>query len=249
MVSLIEAVILSIIQGITEWFPVSSSGHLALMQQFFGFQNLSYDVFLHFAGIFAVLFVFKREVLKLLSFNKVSLKYIGLLILALIPAGLAGFLLSDWIENLFSNMTYLGIFFIISGLVVYSSKFSIERKSDISNKDAWFIGLLQALAILPGISRSGMTISAGLFKGISKRAAIRFSFLMSIPLILGASVLKTKDLIVSNIDISILIISFIITFLVSLITIKLLIKIIKSDKFYLFGIYNILLGIVVLIIS
>ncbi len=249
MVSLIEAVILSIIQGITEWFPVSSSGHLALMQQFFGFQNLSYDVFLHFAGIFAVLFVFKREVLKLLSFNKVSLKYIGLLILALIPAGFAGFLLSDWIENLFSNMTYLGIFFIISGLVVYSSKFSIEKKSDISNKDAWFIGLLQALAILPGISRSGMTISAGLFKGISKRAAIRFSFLMSIPLILGASVLKTKDLIVSNIDISILIISFIITFLVSLITIKLLIRIIKSDKFYLFGIYNILLGIVVLIIS
>ena len=249
MVSLIEAVILSIIQGITEWFPVSSSGHLALMQQFFGFQNLSYDVFLHFAGIFAVLFVFKREVLKLLSFNKVSLKYIGLLILALIPAGFAGFLLSDWIENLFSNMTYLGIFFIISGLVVYSSKLSIEKKSDISNKDAWLIGLLQALAILPGISRSGMTISAGLFKGISKRAAIRFSFLMSIPLILGASVLKTKDLIVSNIDISILIISFIITFLVSLITIKLLIRIIKSDKFYLFGIYNILLGIVVLIIS
>jgi len=242
MISLTEAIILSVIQGITEWFPVSSSGHLALMQQFFGFQNLSYDVFLHFAGIFAVLFVFKREVLKLLSFNRVSLKYICLLIIALIPAGLAGFLLSDWIENLFSN-------FIVSGLVVYSSKFSIEIKSDINNKDAWFIGLLQALAILPGISRSGMTISAGLFKGISKRAAIRFSFLMSIPLILGASVLKTKDLIVSNIDISILIISFIITFLVSLITIKLLIRIIKSDKFYLFGIYNILLGIVVLIIS
>ena len=249
MVSLIEAIILSIIQGITEWFPVSSSGHLALMQQFFGFQNLPYDVFLHFAGIFAVLFVFKREVLKLLSFNRVSLKYISLLVIALIPAGFVGFLLSDWIENLFSNMTYLGIFFIFSGVVVYSTKFSIERKSDINNKDAWFIGLLQALAILPGISRSGMTISAGLFKGISKRAAIRFSFLMSIPLILGASALKAKDLILSNIDISILIISFIITFLVSLITIKLLIRIIKSDKFYLFGIYNILLGIIILIIS
>ena len=249
MVSLIEAIILSIIQGITEWFPISSSGHLALMQQFFGFQNLPYDVFLHFAGIFAVLFVFKREILKLLSFNRVSLKYISLLVIALIPAGLVGFLLSDWIENLFSNMTYLGIFFIVSGLVVYSTKFSIERKSDINNKDAWFIGLLQALAILPGISRSGITISAGLFKGISKRAAIRFSFLMSIPLILGASALKAKDLIVSNINLSILVISFIITFFVSLITIKLLIKIIKSDKFYLFGIYNIILGIIVLIVS
>jgi undecaprenyl-diphosphatase len=249
MVSLIEAIILSVIQGITEWFPVSSSGHLALMQQFFGFQNLPYDVFLHFAGIFAVLFVFKREILKLLSFNRVSLKYISLLVIALIPAGFVGFLLSDWIENLFSNMTYLGIFFIVSGLVVYSTKFSIERKSDINNKDAWFIGLLQVLAILPGISRSGMTISAGLFKGVSKRAAIRFSFLMSIPLILGASALKAKDLMISNINLSILVISFIITFFVSLITIKLLIKIIKSDKFYLFGIYNIILGLVVLIVS
>ena len=249
MVSLIEAIILSIIQGITEWFPVSSSGHLALMQQFFGFQNLPYDVFLHFAGIFAVLFVFKREILKLLSFNRVSLKYISLLVIALIPAGFVGFLLSDWIENLFSNMTYLGIFFIFSGVVVYSTKFSIERKSDINNKDAWFIGLLQALAILPGISRSGITISAGLFKGVSKRAAIRFSFLMSIPLILGASALKAKDLMISNINLSILVISFIITFFVSLITIKLLIRIIKSDKFYLFGIYNIILGIVVLIVS
>jgi len=249
MVSLIEAIILSIIQGITEWFPVSSSGHLALMQQFFGFQNLPYDVFLHFAGIFAVLFVFKREILKLLSFNRVSLKYISLLVIALIPAGFIGFLLSDWIENLFSNMTYLGIFFIFSGVVVYSTKFSIERKSDINNKDAWFIGLLQALAILPGISRSGITISAGLFKGVSKRAAIRFSFLMSIPLILGASALKAKDLMISNINLSILVISFIITFFVSLITIKLLIRIIKSDKFYLFGIYNIILGIIVLIVS
>lgn len=249
MVSLIEAIILSIIQGITEWFPVSSSGHLALMQQFFGFQNLPYDVFLHFAGIFAVLFVFKREILKLLSFNRVSLKYISLLVIALIPAGFVGFLLSDWIENLFSNMTYLGIFFIFSGVVVYSTKFSIERKSDINNKDAWFIGLLQALAILPGISRSGITISAGLFKGVSKRAAIRFSFLMSIPLILGASALKAKDLMISNINLSILVISFIITFFVSLITIKLLIRIIKSDKFYLFGIYNIILGLVVLIVS
>ena len=152
-------------------------------------------------------------------------------------------------NTFFILTSFLGIFFIFSGVVVYSTKFSIERKSDINNKDAWFIGLLQALAILPGISRSGITISAGLFKGVSKRAAIRFSFLMSIPLILGASALKAKDLMISNINLSILVISFIITFFVSLITIKLLIRIIKSDKFYLFGIYNIILGIIVLIVS
>ena len=249
MVTLIDAIILSIIQGVTEWFPVSSSGHLALAQQLLGFQNLSYDVFLHFAGIFAVLFVFKRDVLKLMSFNNKSLKYIGLLVIALIPAGIIGFYFSDLIEGLFGNMQFLGVFFIFSGILVYSTKFSVEKKSEISNKDAVFIGLLQALAVLPGISRSGMTISTGLHRGISKRAAIRFSFLMSIPLILGASVLKARDLVVSEIDLSILFVSFVITFLVSLVTIKMLIKIIRSDKFYLFGVYNVVLGIVVLIIS
>lgn len=247
MVSLLEAVILSIIQGITEWFPISSSGHLALVQNLFGFQNLSYDVFLHFASIFAVLFMFKRDILKIFSFNKESLNYIILLIIAIIPAGILGFYFSDYIEKLFSSMVYLGFFFIFSGIIIYFTKFTNENKSDINKKDAFFIGLLQAIALMPGISRSGMTISAGLFRGITKRASIRFSFLMSIPIILGASVLKAKDLTASNINLNILVISFIITFLVSIFTIKILIKIISNDKFYLFGIYNILLGILILI--
>ncbi len=244
-----EAVVLSIIQGITEWFPVSSSGHLALAQNFFGVSNLSYAVFLHFAGIFAVLFVFKRDVLKLLSFNRESLKYVGLLVIGLIPAALVGFFLADWIESLFSNIKFLGAFFIVSGLIIYSTKFSVEKKSVVGEKDAWYVGLLQALAVLPGFSRSGMTISAGLFRGVSKRAAIRFSFLMSIPLIMGASILKAKDLVVSEIDLQILVVSFIVTFLVSVFTIKKLIQIIRGDKFYLFGVYNVVLGILVLIIG
>src|SRR3989344_250669 len=180
MVLLKEAIILSIIQGITEWFPVSSSGHLAIAQNFFGFQNLSYDIFLHFASLFAILFLFKRNILKLLSFNKESLEYIILIIIAIIPAGVIGFYFSDSIEKLFSNMIYLGIFFILSGVIIYSTKFSKEDKSEINRLDAFFIGILQAIAIMPGISRSGMTISAGLFRGISKNSAIRFSFLTSI---------------------------------------------------------------------
>ena len=248
MISLLEAVILSIIQGITEWFPISSSGHLALAQNFFGFQDLSYDVFLHFVSIFAVLFLFKRDILKIFSFNKESLDYILLLIIAIIPAGLFGFYFSDYIEKLFSNMIYLGFFFIFSGTIIYLTKFTNENKIYINKKDAFFVGIMQSIALLPGISRSGMTISAGLFRGLSKRASIRFSFLMLVPIILGASILKAKDLNSSNIDLNILIISFIVTFLVSLFTIKILIKIISNDKFYLFGIYNILLGILVLIL-
>ena len=249
MVTLIEAIVLSVIQGITEWFPVSSSGHLALFQQFFGFQNLSYDVFLHFAGIFAVLFVFKRDVLKLLSFNKVSLRYVGLIIIGLIPAAIVGFFLADWIESLFSNMFYLGVFFIFSGIVIYSTKYTREVRSYLNERDSIFVGIFQALAVLPGISRSGMTISVGLFRGVSKRAAIRFSFLMSIPLILGASALKVKDLVVSDIQMNILVVSFIVTFLVSVFTIKMLIRIIRSDKFYLFGVYNVVLGVLVLVVG
>lgn len=249
MVTLIEAVILSVIQGITEWFPVSSSGHLALAQNLFGVSNLSYAVFLHFAGIFAVLFVFKRDVLKLMSFNSESLRYVSLLVLGLIPAGIVGFFLADWIESLFNDINFLGFFFIASGVLIYSTKYSKEIRSNLEGKDAWYIGLLQAVSILPGVSRSGMTISAGLFRGISKRAAIRFSFLMSIPLILGASVLKAKDLVVSNIELDILVVSFVITFLVSVVTIKKLVQIIQGDKFYLFGVYNVFLGILVLVLA
>ncbi|MEK6878459.1 MAG: undecaprenyl-diphosphate phosphatase [Nanoarchaeota archaeon] len=249
MISLKEAVILSVVQGITEWFPVSSSGHLAIFQYFFDFQNLSYDIFLHFASIFAILFLFKREILKIMSFDEESLKYITLIIIGIIPAGVIGFYFSDFFENLFYDINYLGIFFILSGLVIYSTKFTNENKSTISKIDALFIGFLQVIAILPGVSRSGMTISAGLFSGLSKTTAIRFSFIMSIPLILGASVLKSKEFLLSEINLNILVISFVITFLVSIFTIKILIKIMSNDKFYLFGIYNILVGIILLIYS
>ncbi|MEK6914254.1 MAG: undecaprenyl-diphosphate phosphatase [Nanoarchaeota archaeon] len=246
MVSFKEAIILSIIQGVTEWFPISSSGHLAIAQNFFGFQNLSYDIFLHLASLFAILFLFKREILKIMSFNKESLDYIILIIIGVIPAGIIGFYFSDFFEIFFYNTNYLGIFFIFSGIVVYSTKFIHENKSNINKLDAFFIGILQVIAIMPGISRSGMTISASLFRGISKNSAIKFSFLMSIPLILGASVLKSKELLLNDISLNILVASFITTFLVSIFTIKILIKIISNNKFYLFGIYNILLGVVIL---
>ena len=212
MVSFKEAIILSIIQGVTEWFPISSSGHLAIAQNFFGFQNLSYDIFLHLASLFAILFLFKREILKIMSFNKESLDYIILIIIGVIPAGIIGFYFSDFFEIFFYNTNYLGIFFIFSGIVVYSTKFIHENKSNINKLDAFFIGILQVIAIMPGISRSGMTISASLFRGISKNSAIKFSFLMSIPLILGASVLKSKELLLNDISLNILVASFITTF-------------------------------------
>jgi undecaprenyl-diphosphatase len=250
MVSLIQVIILSIVQGITEWLPISSSGHLAIIQNIFGFQNLSFDVFLHFSSIFAVLAIFWKDIIKLFNISKWgNVKYVLLIVIGVIPAGIVGFLFRDQIESFFSSMFYLGIFFIISGVFIYSTKFVKSKQKNIDWFDSIFIGVFQAIAILPGISRSGATISSGIFRGIRKEEAVKFSFLMAIPVILGAAVLELKDLSVVNISYSLLIVSFILTFFVSLFTIKILLKIIKTDKFYLFGIYNFILGILVLILS
>lgn len=250
MISLIQSLILSIIQGITEWFPISSSGHLALVQNYFGFQNLSFDVFLHLASIFAVLIIFWKDIWRLADLRKKeNIKYILLIISATVPAGIIGYLFKETIEGFFSSMIYLGIFFMISGILVYSTKFSKERKEKINFLDSIFAGIFQAIAILPGISRSGATISSLMHRGIKKEEAVKFSFLMAIPVILGASILELKDFSVLEVDYFIIVLSFFVTFIVSLITIKTLLKIINSEKFYLFGVYNFLLGVLVLVLS
>jgi undecaprenyl-diphosphatase len=249
MLDLIQVIILSVLQGIAEWLPISSSGHLAIVQNIFHFENLSFDVFLHFASILAVLIIFRKDIIKLFyPWEKTKIKYLLLLLIGIIPAGLVGILFKKQIEAIFANYIYLGIFFIISGILVYSTKFSKPNREKIGYFDSIFIGIFQAIAILPGISRSGATISAGMHRGIKKEEAIKFSFIMAIPIILGAGVLELKDLAFSQINLSFLIISFIITFIISLAGIKILIKILDKEKFYLFGIYNFLLGVLVLIL-
>jgi len=249
MVSFPQAIILSIIQGITEWFPISSSGHLALAQEFLGFQDLGFDVYLHFASVFSVIILFRKDIINLLKPNKKNLIYIIKLLIAIIPAAIIGLLLREHVRLAFSNLLFIGIFFIIFGVLIYSTKYAREIKFRPSKLDAFIIGISQAFALFPGISRSGMTMGTGLILGLKKEQAIKFSFLLAIPIILGASLVEAKEIALSNIPFLVLLTSFTLTLFTSLITIKLLIKIIKYDKFYLFGIYNIVLGIIVLIIS
>lgn len=248
MVSVIQALILSIVQGITEWLPISSSGHLAIFQNIFGFQNLPFDVFLHFASILAVFVIFWKDIVKLFNFkDRKNLKYLGLLAVALVPAAIVGLLFKSQIASFFSSELYLGIFFMASGGIVYSTKFAKPRpeKEKPSWLDSIFIGLMQALAILPGVSRSGSTISGGMFRGLKKEEAVKFSFLLAVPVILGASILEAKDLVLQNMSYVLLLASFVVTFLVSLIAIKILLRIIKGDRFYLFGLYNFFVGLII----
>jgi|ETNmetMinimDraft_2_1059921.scaffolds.fasta_scaffold30512_2 undecaprenyl-diphosphatase len=249
MVSLLDAIILSFIQGITEWFPISSSGHLALAQQYLGFQNLGFDVYLHFASVLAVVILFGKDIAKLTFLTKANKKYLLRILLAIIPVGIVGLLYREHIRYAFSNLLFMGIFFIIFGIFIYSTKFSSEQKHKPSIADSLIIGFAQTLSLFPGISRSGMTVGSGLILGIKKEEAIKFSFLLAVPIILGATLVEAKEIALSNIPPTTLLTAFTITLLTSLVTIKLLIKIINSDKFHLFGIYNVVLGIIVLILN
>ena len=163
-----HALMLAIIQGITEWLPVSSSGHLAIMQHLFNLkENIGYDVLLHFATLIVIFIVFFKDII---SLGK-NLTYVGYLIVGTIPIAITGLLLEDYMQAIFNNIKLVGIMLLITGCMLYIS--DIKRKTvKLSFKIAFLIGLFQAFAILPGISRSGSTIVAALLFGLSKSEAV-----------------------------------------------------------------------------
>ncbi|MBS3081193.1 undecaprenyl-diphosphate phosphatase [Candidatus Pacearchaeota archaeon] len=250
MVSLLEAIILSIVQGITEWFPISSSGHLVLAQELLGnveYQTFGFTIYLHFASVLSVVILFGKDIAKLTVLNKKNLSYLIKLAIAIIPAGVVGILLLEQVRNAFSNFLFLGIFFMIMGIFIYSTKYARERKNTLTNSDAVYIGVSQVFALFPGVSRSGMTMGSGLILGLKREEAIKFSFLLAIPIIIGATIVEAKEISLASIPFTILLTSFTITLLISLITIKFLVKTIMNNKFYLFGIYNFILGVLVVL--
>ena len=205
----VDAVLLGILQGVTEFLPISSSGPLVLGQAILGFAKpqLLFDILVHMGTLVAVLAVYGKDawrivkawLLSLIGKNedRASLRTAWLIIFASVPAGMVGIFFDDFIESLFASprMTSLGL--IATGTLLFFSKFSEtggKSEAEISWLDALIIGLFQSLAIIPGISRSGSTITSALFRGIDREMAARFSFLLSIPAIGGAFVLKAKHL-------------------------------------------------------
>jgi undecaprenyl-diphosphatase len=247
MVSFLEGVILSLVQGITEWFPISSSGHLAIAQNLLGVQDMGFVVYLHFASVLAVVIWFWKDIINL--FSKKQTKYILKLLIAIIPAAIIGYLLRAHVSASFSNLFFIGVFFIIFGLYAYFTKLARARISKPSYVDSFLIGISQIFSLFPGISRSGMTVTTGLISGIKKEQAIKFSFLLAIPMVFGASLVEAKRIAQLDAHFTTLLTSFTLTLFISLITINLLIKIVKNNKFHYFGVYNVILGIIVIIWS
>lgn len=192
----IASIILAIVQGLTEWLPVSSSGHLVLAQRLLGFSgDLAFDVALHFGTLMAVFVYFGRDIMDIieelikLKFKSENSKLGIFIILATIPAGLAGFFFRDIFESAFSSLWVVALGFAITGMFLLVVSFANVKKAKLDSKKALTVGLAQVFSILPGISRSGTTIGTGILSGLNEKSAIKFSFLMSIPIIFGANVL------------------------------------------------------------
>jgi len=234
--SLIQAIILSFIQGIAEFLPISSSGHLNLAQYFFKIEpSLTLDIFLNTATFLSVLFFFRKQ----LKYFFTNLKFI---IVASIPAGLVGILFKDQVDSIFTNIHLLPFFFLLGSIFVFSTKFFDQKDNQLNYKKAIIIGIFQAIAILPGVSRAGATIFAGLLLGLAPIQAFNFSFCLFIPASFGALVLGAKDLSTSGILSPEYLLAFILTFFVGIFALGVLKKVLISHKFWMFGIYTFILA-------
>lgn len=236
--SLLQSIILSLTQGIAEFLPISSSGHLNLFQHFFNLKpSLTFDIFLNTATFLSVLFFFRKQI-------KYFFKNLKFIIVASIPAALVGILFKDQVDSIFSNINLLPFFFILGSIFVFSTKFFNKKDIKLDYKKALIIGLFQAVAILPGVSRAGATIFAGLFLGLTTIEAFNFSFCLFIPASLGALILSAKDLSSANLFTPEYLLAFVITFITGIISLTILKKVLVSKKFWIFGIYTFVLAMV-----
>ncbi len=263
-----KAVILGILQGFAEFLPVSSSGHLVLFQNFFGITQpaLAFDISLHMGTLAAVTVIFfndikamiisiaklagnirKQKSLKNLIEKDKNLSLAVMIIAGSVPTALIGLVIQKYSTVFFSSVPLVGFMLIVTGCFLWSTKrfkYDNAGTKDINTKQSLFIGLCQGIAVIPGISRSGSTITAGLFSGIDRETAAKFSFLLSIPAILGAELLSLKDCLSTGFSIDPATLYGTLTaFVVGLVSLKILLKIVRTGRLYYFAPYCFFAGV------
>jgi undecaprenyl-diphosphatase len=250
--SVLEAVLLGAIQGTTEFLPVSSSGHLVLMANWLNadLPGFAFEVVVHLGTLLSILFVFRKDLTSILSrvFKKGEFGEIGSIAVATVPAVLIGLFFKSNIESAFSTVSVVGWCLLFTGILLGSTCWIKESQPcDITFMSALIIGLAQAAALFPGISRSGITIASALWLGISNRQAGRFSFIIAIPALIGSGLLTMRDIVaIGSNQVSGIVLStaFISAFVIGLGALKVLLVLLESGKLYLFSIYCILMGFV-----
>ena len=268
-----KALVLGLIQGITEFLPVSSSGHLVLGQRLLGITQpeILFDIVLHVATLLAVLLYFRRDLSSLLMElyhlpkvltgspglggawrERQNFRMIVLIVLASVPTALIGFAFKDLFESLFASTLAVGLALVGTGTVLFATKFARPRQRSLKEftiPDALLIGVAQGLAITPGLSRSGLTISAALLLGLDRDLAGRFSFLIFIPAILGALLLEASSLSMSSFTWFDSAVGFFSALAAGIVALTFLLKIVRRGSFHYFAYYCWLAGIVAIVLS
>ena len=248
MVTIIEALILAIIQGLTEWLPVSSSGHLVIAQEFLGLNPpLIFDLILHMGTLVVVIMSFRKDIINILKtlakrdLSTTEGKLAFFIVVGSVPIAIVGVLFRENIEQLFSNILAVGVALLINGGVLF---FSEKRKGNkkMGTLDSILIGIAQAAALIPGLSRSGLTVSTGLLNKIDKQTAFRYSFLLSIPAILGATLFEFRDIAAINIELTSIVVATVLSMIVGYVSLKMLHRIVMSERFHLFAYYCTIVG-------
>jgi len=265
---------LGIIQGLTEFLPVSSSGHLVLLQNLFGITEpeLLFDISLHVGSLMAIFIVFYQEIrnilqallhlpalikssgnFKSLFADNEEIRISALILVGSIPTAILGILFHKIVDQIFGSVWIVGVMLLVTGtLLWFTRQMSVEGRPliKVSIRDVLIIGLMQGIAIMPGISRSGSTISIALFLGINREIAGRYSFLLSIPAILGAMILGLDSTIIqTNIPVKIILLGTLTAGIVGYIALKILLRLVKQGRLYYFAPYCWLLGAATLIWS
>lgn len=261
IIDLIKTIVLGIVEGITEWLPISSTGHMILVNEFIKL-NVSnefwefFEVVIQLGAILAVVVIYFKDLFpwgfgKSKDDTKNTFMLWFKIIIGCIPCGIIGILFDDWIDSHFYNAVVVGIMLILYGVlfIVIENKYKKKRNDKLSFLDAFKIGLFQVLSVIPGTSRSGATIVGGLSLGMDRKEVTNFTFYMAIPVMAGASLLKLIKFgfVFSSSEIIILLVGMFIAFVVSIISIRFLLKYIKKNDFKVFGYYRIGLGIIVLL--
>lgn len=262
----LQALWLGIIQGLTEYLPVSSSGHLTIASHLFGIEgeeSLAFTVAVHVATVLSTLVILWKEIawifrgLFRFQYNDET-RYVANIVVSMIPVGIVGVFFKDKVEEVFgSGLVIVGAMLIVTALLLTFSYYAKPRvKENISIKDAFIIGLAQAVAVLPGLSRSGSTIATGLLLGNNKARLAQFSFLMVIPPILGEALLDTMKMVkhgtaavMGDISLGVLAVGFIAAFVSGCVACKWMINIVKRGKLVYFAIYCAIVGVITLLLS
>ncbi len=251
----LTAIVLGIVQGITEFIPISSSGHLVILQNLFGVEEgaITFNIFVHFGTVIAVIIIYHQDILEILFLKEKQRRMTVLLIAGLIPTAIIGILFEEQFKALFTSTVLVGFMLLITGTILYLGERLAGEDKDIKRVTighALLIGLAQSFAIFPGISRSGATIVMALILGLKRELAARYSFLLAVPVIIGATLLEARALFHTpdlHFFIPPLILGTLFSILAGYFAIKALLRVLSSRKLNYFSYYCWLVGLIIIL--